>query len=99
MDRQLWVDAEKQLHELLTEAIFLRENYMAKLSAVSRKKLGKWVVEYQLQVLQCQYKRGSTLGWCTTLHNLKRDQYLGKMENIRVELFRGKDKMKKWERL
>ena len=71
---------------------------MAKLSAVSRKKLGKWVVEYQLQVLQCQYKRGSTLGWCTTLHNLKRDQYLGKMENIRVELFRGKDKMTKWER-
>ena len=27
------------------------------------------------------------------LHNLKRDQYLGKMENIRVEVFRRRNIM------
>ena len=78
MDRQLWVDAKKLLQDLLTEAIFLREKYAVKLSSVHRRELGEKVVEYQLQQLQCQYNRGSTFGWCTMLHNLKKDQYMAR---------------------
>ena len=70
--------------------VYVSKRLGSKYSAGELRELGKKRVELELQAMTCGSKRGKFDGWVVTLQRLESDPYLGKKEEVRLDVFKGK---------
>ena len=65
------------------------EDHGGRLTADGRRDLGGKLAEYRLQVLSCNWKRGTNRGWGPHLERLTKNRYLTRMQLVRLEVLKG----------
>ena len=89
MQNNSWVSAERNLQELEQDGNLVMDRHGARLSDDGRRGLGAKLAEYRLQVMSCNWKRGTNRGWGPQLDRLTRDRYLTRLQQVRLEVLKG----------
>ena len=89
MQKNRWVSAERNLQELEESGNRVMEGHGDRLSADGNRGRGAKLAEYRLQVMSCNWKRGTNRGWGPHLESLTGNQYLTRMQLVRLEVLRG----------
>ena len=81
MRKNHWLSGERNLQELEASGNQVMEGHgeWDRLSADGRSGLGAKLAEYWLQVMSCNWKRGTNRGWGPHLDRLTRNRYLTRM--------------------
>ena len=89
MRRNRWLSAERNLQELEGMGNRLMDSHGDRLSADGSSGLGAKLADYRLQVMSCNWKRGTNRGWGPHLGRLTRNRYLTRMQLVRLEVLKG----------
>ena len=89
MRKNHWLSTERNLQELEASVNQVMEGHGDRLSADGRSGLGAKLAEYRLQVMSCNWKRGTNRGWGPHLDRLTRNRYLTRMQLVRLEVLKG----------
>ena len=89
MRRNRWLSAERNLQELEVLGIRVMDSQGDRLTADGRSGLVAKLAEYRLQVISCNWKRGTNRGWGPHLERLTENRYLTRMQLVRLEVLKG----------